>query len=88
MAESVNFSVLQVADGVMLPDMLLTIYVMCTSIASAINGISKSYQRMDYGLYGLDIQRTFFEGHKALSPAARLRTNDGGDAWLTSSYIR
>ncbi len=42
---------------------------------------------MYYGLYGLDIQRTFFEGHKALSPAARLRTNDGGDAWLAESTV-
>lgn len=61
MSVAVIYAVFRVASGVMGPDLLLTVFMMCTSIATNIEGIAKSYQRMDYGLYGLDIQRRFFE---------------------------
>lgn len=61
MAATVLYAVFRVASGAMGPDLLLTVFMICTSIAGNIDGIAKSYQRMDYGLYGLDLQRRFFE---------------------------
>lgn len=55
------YSLFQVSNGKMGPDVLLMIYILCTSIADAVSTIPKSYQQLDYGLYGLDIQRRFFE---------------------------
>ncbi len=69
MAVAVVYAVLRVASGTMGPDLLLTVYMMCASIAVNIGGIAKSYQRMDYGLYGLDIQRRFFENTPKLDAA-------------------
>lgn len=62
------YSLFQVANGKMGPDVLLMIFILCTSIADAVSAIPKSYQRMDYGLYGLDIQRRFFENTPKLDP--------------------
>ena len=57
-----GYSVFAVAEGTMGPDLLLMIFTMCLSLAFAIDGVAGSYQRMDYGIYGLDIQKRFFEG--------------------------
>ncbi|MDQ1913434.1 ABC transporter ATP-binding protein [Paenibacillus sp. GD4] len=54
------YSLYQVADGKMGPDVLLMIFTLCINIADSVSTISKSYQQLDYGLYGLDIQRRFF----------------------------
>ncbi|WP_284646681.1 ABC transporter ATP-binding protein [Paenibacillus silviterrae] len=54
------YSLYQVAGGKMGPDVLLMIFTLCINIADSVSTISKSYQQLDYGLYGLDIQRRFF----------------------------
>jgi ATP-binding cassette subfamily B protein len=71
-ALTLTYSVLSVASGAMGPDILLMVYMMCTSIAANIEGIARSYQRMDYGLYGLDIQRRFFEDTPKINAAQNL----------------
>jgi ATP-binding cassette subfamily B protein len=63
------YSLIQVAGDKIGPDVLLMIYILCTSIADAVSSIPHSYQRMDYGLYGLDIQRRFFEQTAPTDPA-------------------
>lgn len=68
MAAVIAYSVFRVASGSMGPDILITVFTMCTGIAANIGGIAKSYQRMDYGLYGLDIQRRFFENMPKVGP--------------------
>ena len=35
------------------------IYILCLNISDAISSVPKSFQQLDYGLYGLDIQRRF-----------------------------
>ena len=68
MAVVLTYSVVGVANNTMGPDLLLMIFTMCISLAAAIDGVAKSYQRMDYGIYGLDIQKQFFEGTPKLDP--------------------
>lgn len=68
MAVVLGYSVFAVANNIMGTDLLLMIFTMCISLAAAIDGVAKSYQRMDYGIYGLDIQRRFFEGTPKLDP--------------------
>ena len=70
MAIVLGYSVLRVAEGSMGADLFLMIFTMCVSLSTAIDGIARSYQRMDYGLYGLDIQRQFFTGTPQLDPKA------------------
>ncbi|MCK9525539.1 MAG: ABC transporter ATP-binding protein/permease, partial [Limnochordia bacterium] len=70
MAIVLGYSVIRVAEGGMGADLLLMIFTMCVSLSTAIDGIARSYQRMDYGLYGLDIQRQFFTGTPQLDPKA------------------
>jgi len=62
LAVAVGFCVFRVASGAMGPDTLLVVFMLCTGMAASIGGIARSYQRMDYGLYGLDIQRRFLDG--------------------------
>ncbi|MDL2228691.1 ABC transporter ATP-binding protein/permease [Treponema sp. OttesenSCG-928-L16] len=62
MAAVMLYSVYNVSLGRMAPDLLLMLFTMCTAIALNISTIARSYQRLDYGLYGLDIQKRFFEG--------------------------
>lgn len=66
----------RVPGGGMQPDLLLMLYTLCISIADAVAAIPKSYQRLDYGLYGLDIQRRFFEGTQSIDPAAEAKKAD------------
>ena len=70
MAIVLGYGVIRVAEGGMGADLLLMIFTMCVSLSTAIDGIAKSYQRMDYGIYGLDIQRQFFTGTPQLDPKA------------------
>jgi len=70
------YALLQVAGGSMTPDVLLMIFLLCTSIAEAVATIPKSYQHLDYGLYGLDIQRRFFENTQAVDPEEEARKED------------
>ncbi len=70
MAIVLGYSVLRVAEGSMGADLFLMSFTMCVSLSTAIDGIARSYQRMDYGLYGLDIQRQFFTGTPQLDPKA------------------
>jgi ATP-binding cassette subfamily B protein len=76
MGAAVAYSVFCVADGTMGTDLLLMIYTLCINMASAIEGIAKSYQRMDYGIYGLDIQRQFFESTPKLDPKEEEKKED------------
>lgn len=55
------YSILQVANNRIGPEILLMIYILCLNISDAISSVPKSFQQLDYGLYGLDIQRRFFE---------------------------
>jgi ATP-binding cassette subfamily B protein len=61
MAFIIVYSLFRVAAGQIGPDILLMLYTLCLSIADAVSTVPRSYQRLDYGLYGLDIQRRFFE---------------------------
>ncbi|CAG7645073.1 ABC transporter ATP-binding protein [Paenibacillus allorhizosphaerae] len=62
------YSLFQVAGGKMGPDVLLMIFTLCLHISEAVSTVPRSYQQLDYGLYGLDIQRRFFENTKAVDP--------------------
>ena len=53
------YSILQVANNRIGPEILLMIYILCLNISDAISSVPKSFQQLDYGLYGLDIQRRF-----------------------------
>jgi len=55
------YSLVQLAAGRLGPDVLLMVYTLCLNIADVVSSVPKSYQQMDYGLYGLDLQRRFFE---------------------------
>lgn len=76
MAAIVAYSVFQVAGGGMSPAVLLMIYTLCISLAAAVSSVPASYQRIDYGLYGLDIQRRFFELTPAVDPEEEAKKAD------------
>ncbi len=50
-----------VGSGAIVPAQALMLFALSLSLSDAISTIPKSYQRIAYGLYGLGIQRTFFE---------------------------
>ncbi len=50
-----------VSGGGTLPATALTLFTLCISFSDAIAAIPKSYQRVSYGVYGLGIQKAFFE---------------------------
>jgi ATP-binding cassette subfamily B protein len=68
MSGMIGYGIFAVEQGHMQAAVLLMIYTLCLNIAEAVSGIPKSYQRMDYGLYGLDLQRRFFEFTPATDP--------------------
>lgn len=50
-----------VGNGAATPALALMLFTLCISLSEAIAAIPKSYQRVAYGLYGLGIQKEFFE---------------------------
>ncbi|QQO10486.1 ABC transporter ATP-binding protein [Breznakiella homolactica] len=54
--------------GRMGPDTILMIISLCAGTAAAVSGISRSWHQLDYGLYGLDIQRRFFSNTPKVDP--------------------
>lgn len=55
------WAIVRVSLGEMTPDLALMLFTMCVSFADVVGAIPQSYQRLSYGLYGLDIQKTFFD---------------------------
>lgn len=62
------YSLIQLSKGRMGPDLLLIAFLLCRNLSDAVSSVPKSYQQMDYGLYGLDIQRQFFLHTKQTDP--------------------
>ncbi len=53
------YSIFQVSDGRMTPDVFLLIYSLCFTISTAIKGISGNFNRFVYGLFAIERQRRF-----------------------------
>lgn len=57
------------SNTLMTSSVLLMLITLCVNLFSTISTVSKSYQRLDYGLYGLDLQKSFLETTPAADPA-------------------
>lgn len=55
------WSCIQVANGYITPALVLMMFTFCLNFAEAVGAIPKSYQALSYGLYGLSIQKDFFD---------------------------
>lgn len=47
--------------GTLGPSILIALLTLCVNISDAISGVNKSFKKLDYGLYGLNLQKTFFD---------------------------
>lgn len=56
-------------NPLMTTSILLMLVTLCANLFSTISTVSKSYQRLDYGLYGLDLQKSFIESTPTINPA-------------------
>lgn len=56
-----GFSLTQVAIGAMGPEVLLMLFTLGINLSEAVEEIPVCYQRLDYGLYGLGLQKGFLE---------------------------
>lgn len=63
-----GIALLELRQGVVRPDILLMLFMLGTQIADHVEKIPSAYQRLDYGIYGLGIQRRFFEQTPAAAP--------------------
>lgn len=60
-----------VSAGTIMPAQALMLFALCLNLSDTISALPKSYQRVSYGLYGLSIQRTFFETAAQMDPSSQ-----------------
>lgn len=61
LALMLSFGLFRLGQGSMEPEVLLMLFTLGINISEAASKIPDCYQRLDYGIYGLGIQREFFE---------------------------
>lgn len=67
LAVIMGLALMSLDRGAMKPDVLLMLFTLGTQIADNVEKIPSYYQRLDYGIYGLGIQRSFFEQTPAVT---------------------
>ncbi len=61
-------SLLRLSEGIIKPDILLMLFTLGTQIGENAEKIPYAYQRLDYGIYGLELQKSFFEQTPSAAP--------------------
>lgn len=61
LALSILFSITKMGNGKITPETIIMLYMLCISIAEVTSKLPAIYQRFDYGLYGLELQKNIFD---------------------------